>query len=415
MFCPCTGREVFLCTEHIQQHITSKGATHQILNLKVISEYKAPGYFDRLRVRQQSLPEVRDSARENIVNLERNLDKYREQTEKMMWTMMQSTKQALRTLEEIRSELTREIEAAVQEVERTIDEDNPVLITRYGPLFRQLTNKPKPITLFTLTVPDFPEFSGMQLLSQKASTVSSEYLATAYGDKMSLHNITTSHCDRRSLTIDFHEGGSYHGEGNWLLCIGGSPATSRVAALDLISTQFTELWPMLKARKSPGVVQAGSSIYIFGGQDEANAPMTDCERWGLLQHHRGPVGNMQHPRAFFTPCLLRTSIYLVSADTTRVIEVFNLDTQVFYPLQVSLPDSFLLGRNSVAFLDDGELVVLTTGQQLARLRLGDSQATVRPVNRSCWSSQQPVFNGRDVLIACEGRLEVFSREVYGFK
>lgn len=418
MFCPCTTPETVMCTRCIDEHNMKNCRTvHQALPIEQLPHYKAPGYFDRLKIRMDSIAQVREQALDNISEVDRAIDEYNLRVEAAIWEVMTNARKVVAELSEMKAELTREINAALTEVERTLVEDQPILITQYGPAFRGLAQRFRPFHLFRLDIQALaPQttVSGTSFRLQRVQEdLTREWLPLVYGNTADLHNLSTSTSEKNLLTVDFKEGGSFLELGNVVLCFGGSPASKSVYSLSLGSFELKPQPELNIPREAPGLAKANGFIYVFGGKTAQNATLASCEKWSV--NSQAETRSMKHPRAHFTPCTLHKSVYLASADAHRAIEVFNTDTETFSLLAVTLPAQLNVGKFSVAFIAKGELVLLTRGKQVARWSMESSVVKVEGTNRSCWSGQQPVIMGSTALIACEGRVEKFNLETNSFE
>lgn len=416
MFCPCTNPETVMCTRCIEEHSKKNSrTTHQALPIKQLRHYKVPGYFDRLQIRMVSIAKVREQALDNIREVDRAIDDYNLRVETAIWEVMANARMVVAELNQVKTELIRDINAALEEVELTLVEDQPVLTTHYGPVFRGLAQRFQPFHLFKFDIQAHApqtRVSGTSFRTQRTQDISREWLSVIYGNSVDLHNLSTSTSEKHLLTVDFKEGGSFVESGNVVLCFGGSPASTAVYSLTIGSFELQPQRQLNAPRKAPGLAKANGFIYVFGGNDSSNTTLNSCEKWSM--RNQSMISSMAHPRAFFVPCTLRRLIYLVSADAHKAIETFDLDTETCSLLPVTLPAQLEKGKYSVAFIAKGELVLLTSGKQVARWEMESVIVTVGRTDRSCWSGQLPVVVGNQVLVACEGCVEKFNLETYAF-
>ena len=160
-----------------------------------------------------------------------------------------------------------------------------------------------------------------------------------------------------------------------------------------------------------------ASAYIFGGRDLSRTELRNCDKFDLAASHCSEIGSMQHSRSWFTPCLYRAVIYLAAAshESSRAVETFRPETEAFTVLPISLPRDLELGCCSVAFVDYGELCMLTGAKQMLRWRV-DSEHEFRLTTtaRVCWSTRQPRVVEAHVLIAYCGEVIKFSLQAYTF-
>ena len=160
-----------------------------------------------------------------------------------------------------------------------------------------------------------------------------------------------------------------------VLCIGGWPETNAVFLLNVFTSKLTPQRPTLTARGSPGVIHLGPNVYLFGGLDSQLQAMVNSEKYSIEAQAWAGLQDMYYPRSGFSPCHYEGVIYLIDVyQAHRVIESFNLSTEVCTPLSTALPST--LDNTSVSFVLEGELVVATCDKQVGRLLLG-REATFR--------------------------------------
>ena len=85
-------------------------------------------------------------------------------------------------------------------------------------------------------------------------------------------------------------------------------------------------------------------------------------------------------------------------------------------LPVSLPADLVLGCGSVAFVANGELILLTDSKQMARWKVGEPHFRVSAIDRGCWSFHSPLVVGTEVYIANKegSKVEKWSLEMDRF-
>lgn len=186
VFCQCTVPETLLCTGCLGKHVVNNtGKEHPTRPIQELSFYKIPGYFQRLGTRKGALPRVQEHAWKSVGEVDRALDEYtrtvewvaadyssrvEEEVRALQQSIAQLRGQAasaigdLRTqsaeqvaeLQKLKADLTNEVQAALEEVGRTLDEDAPQLSSSYGPLFRQLTETSQALHLFSFQIHTSP-------------------------------------------------------------------------------------------------------------------------------------------------------------------------------------------------------------------------------------------------------------------
>jgi hypothetical protein len=321
-------------------------------------------------------------------------------------------------LQEIKGNLMREIPAALEEVERTLPEEQPILITEYSALIRESTERSSSLQIFTCTVKACPPQSFFSVNYHFASPPPPERLAGMYNNQAFLYDIQSQQISKRTISVNFGSGSSYVVvDYNTLLCVGAVPASYEVYSMDLSSFQLTSLPSLSVPRNSPGVAKVKGYLCVFGGGDAGDVVLSSCEKMQLSAQRWERIGSMAQPRMAFTPCSFRSLLYLVSAkkETQRIVETYNADIDAFAVLGVSLPAQLQLGYASVAFIVHGELCLLTGGRQMARLQIDkESEFRLFETSQATWSRQQPIIVGSMVLIANGLGVQQFSLDTYSF-
>jgi hypothetical protein len=318
----------------------------------------------------------------------------------------------------MKAELIEAIQNSISEVEKTLDDDEPSLITQYDPLFRYMTTKPWSFELLSYRLQ--PNVAPPQSLlpfhfafHRQRELIRNQFAAVD-SCMLTLYDIKSQKSTQHELTVSSNGGTSYiELEENALMCIGGYPASQTANMLNLRSFTFTALQDLLVQRCAPGVARTDDCVYAFGGRDAFNTALKSCEKWNIAKQTWQLIAPMQHPRSDFTPCTYRLLFYLVD-HSVRAIETFSPQTEEFAVLPITLPVRLQLLAASVAFVADGELCLLSY-KQIARWKIeSELEFRLSATDRYCWSNQQPLIMGPDVLIACEGQVMRFSLATYSF-
>lgn len=230
-------------------------------------------------------------------------------------------------------------------------------------------------------------------------------------NQMHIYDWSTQTLTQDTLSANFGIGRSYAVlDAETLLCVGTSPASTDVCSLSLITKQTTSQPSLQTPRAWAGAITTNGFVYVFGGWDYPRS-LTSCEKFHLIERAWQPLGSMRHARDGFTPCLNGNDILLVSCQAP--IELFNLREETFTDLPFQLPVQ--LSGFSVSFVAEKELVVFTSDQQMARVKIAhESEFTVAPIDRQCWSNRTPLVLDGLVLIANEGKVEKFSLQTFSF-
>ena len=200
----------------------------------------------------------------------------------------------------------------------------------------------------------------------------SHFFAAIYKRHMRLYDFNTRKTAKRTLPVDVVSG-YIQVDRTTVLIVG-----KHVMTLDLLTFEITRLSPLLKPREFAGVAQMDNTVFAFGGSYPS---MTVCEKSSVPPTHWTPLPPMHYARSWFTPCAFNALLYLAAtyAEDHRAVESFSPHTETFTVLPVSLPqDLGIFGSSvtgqigiyqyyflSVAYMANGELLLLTDKKQLA--------------------------------------------------
>jgi len=157
VFCTCTRTEALLCKECVIPHSAKEpGKKHATYPMPQLCSHMIPGYFERLRVRIDSFPLLKQQALQGSLEINRAIDEYKLGVEKAIFDLTVASKASIDQLLGMRDELDREMQAAVEEVERTLAEDQPHTYSRYAPLLRQFAESARSLELISFSVQTCP-------------------------------------------------------------------------------------------------------------------------------------------------------------------------------------------------------------------------------------------------------------------
>ena len=414
-FCSCTTPETFLCDNCLVKHtrrMSRKG--HQPWPLAALLHYQNPQFLVRL----EALNGVRVEAMKSIGMVEKTIAEFTAKIEEMQAALAAFCTEKVRQLQEIKACLSKDISAALEEVEKTLTQDQPLFASQYAALFRNRTEKLAPMELFTYKITSLSPLELVKIdfqLVNPQELLRHATLVGVYGNEAFLYGVESQHITRHTLSVNFGYGGSYVKiSRDKVLCIGANPASASVYMLELPEFQLTPLPALSTPRGAAGVTRVNACVYVFGGQD-GKVALRSCEKMNIATQTWTGLNNMNYSRGAFTPCLFHNLFYLVSAWSAaqRAIETFNIETESFAILPISLPPLLVLGNNSVAFVEDGELCLLTGGKQIARWRINtEREFRLSNTSEALWSNQQPLKIGPLLLIICERGVKQFSLETY---
>lgn len=130
-------------------------------------------------------------------------------------------------------------------------------------------------------------------------------------------------------------------DGSLLICGGGDPVLAAAFRVDLNGV-VVDLGPMEQARAEHGIVQMGSCVYVFGGENDFGM-LKSYERieWEYLASIQAcrwqALGNMHSARKLLKPCVYEGLIYLYGGFTPD-FEVYNPATNQFAMMSQSVND-----------------------------------------------------------------------------
>jgi hypothetical protein len=394
--------------------------------------YKNPRYFDR----QEAFPGIQSQIRGSVEDVDRVIAELIAKVEELKAALTELCRVKVAELGQLKAELSRNVEKALTEVESSLAEEHPRLAP-YAALFRDVIESPRPVPLFTyqLEISSHAPFqiSYAKIKPQdvpKASSIAAtscprppdtnkptKYFASVCYDSLTLLEISTQQVSQHRLTTNFKGGASFvEMDQRLLMCLGSKPASTATFALDIITYIMTPLQHLSIAREAPGVAKCAGSVYAFGGIDGGERSQNTCEKWNLEGGRWWNTSNsMKHPRAYFTPCLFKACLYLMTTFTQSPVEMFRCETETFEELPIAMPKQLRFGWRSVSFVADEQLCVLTEGEQVARWNIERSREfQVQSTKRACWSTQPPQRDGDQVLIAYDGQVVKFNLVTFSF-
>lgn len=402
-FCVCGGEERLLCKVCYFDHFTTlTDRTHAPYHVTAYAYRGIPGYFQRLQARSSTLPSTKEHLLRNIQTLTQCIDEFRNQVEAFITALREFADTKTAELQEIQNQLEHDLQASYEEVQRTFYEDEPVLQQRFSAALR---SGDREMQLFSYEVHSTAPESAVQVTYSLDDLAVSEEtegkLFAVSGCDWTEFMLPSGESQATSLTEEF-------GPGYYVCVLDDNQAVllgDRAFLLSLDSKELVQLDSPSTSRLYSGVIRCESQVYVFGG-----TPATcSCEFLDLDQRTWSSLSDMQYPRKAFTPCLHSTKIYL--ADTTqshRAIEIYHLDQEVFETIDVKLPGD--LQGDSVSWMTETELVVLTSGGQVGRWRV-DSKEWTEAKAQGGWSCCGPLLLAGEMWwVGAEGRLLKYALE-----
>ena len=203
---PCTSPETFLCVKR----------TPQCQDSYFLAYYHVPGYAEGSLAQ---FPVVRTTTSYAYV---------KEFTREVFDTICKENSEESQTM---KAELSRDVEAALAEVENTLMEDKPRLTSRYGGSIRALAEH-------------FQSFHSFNTSTVAVVTFSCQlpHVFAAIGISMKMYNFNTNKTTQQQLPTVV-ESGYIHVDRTTVLILG-----KQVLTVDLFTLQITTLAPLLTPR-----------------------------------------------------------------------------------------------------------------------------------------------------------------------
>jgi len=150
LFCTCTDKEIFLCAECFPNHSKKRNRKgHTTWSVSDLLVYKDPRFFDL----HEGLSSIKEQAKLQVKEVDRAIAEYRCLVDRAVWEIKVASDQVIAELEEIKRKLSKDVDTAIEEVERTLSDPQPRLLSKYGLLFRALAENSVPFHLFAFTPP----------------------------------------------------------------------------------------------------------------------------------------------------------------------------------------------------------------------------------------------------------------------
>ena len=417
-FCTCSGGEALLCSSCFLKHAArAPRKEHPMRLIETLPFFKIPGYYERLEARTTAWPLVHEQALRNLQEVDRAIEEITVTTETAIATLRRRCADSVEQLRQTKGK----IQAAVDEVEKTLSDDSPALKAEFSvPIRTALAHSGGELKLFSYRI---ESNSGTVTLHFPIADPPIGYFPCVWSNTVKLIDLKTKQNVSFTVSTNFGYGGSFcFLDTNSLLCAGASPFSAATYNLYIPSRVLTLLQPMRTARNCLGLVKSdsrlcstGPTVFAFGGYNQSTQ-LTSCEKFTISTKAWTPLKDMANPRGVFSPCEYKDQIYL--ADTYpshRVIEIFDIATENFAVFPVSLPTT--LANYSAAFILDGELTILTY-DQIGKLALKtETQFRVSQSNKQqCRSSCPPLVYGKVVYLAYRdsGELLTYSLESNSF-
>ena len=439
-FCKCTDTPTLFCLDCSGRHNAKfPRAFHQTMPIAALLQ--DPQEYKR---KIETLTKATAELRKNVERVEKCCSEFSDMMQNCINYLTEYRNWWLQQLQIEKEGLLISIETAIEEATNCLDRGfEPVSVL--GMAVWKLVPEELQMFSYEVSTPDMPSlceswahyqnslkticerFTKITLLGPEGQTeeikgdfihtpsdIPQDFFAVIFGNSLHLHDINTQKSTRYPIPESFGNGTNYVVLcRNSVLCLGNSTASTSVYELNLSSLQLTPLPSLHTPRSSSGVVRTSHFVYVFGGYCD----LKSCEKYALQAKQWQLIGDMEHPRHAFTPCTFQALIYLLCPCTIPAIETFSPGTETFAILPVTLPAK-MKGWESVSFVVNGELCILTNNRQMGRWKIeSERKFRLSRSNKESWSCQQPLIVDSLVYIAdnsCCVKLEKFSLKTYTF-
>ena len=249
-FCTCTETESCFCDECFLKHsrqVQRQG--HKPWPISALPGYKNPRYFDR----QEAFPGFQSQIRGSVEDVDRIIAELVAKVEELKAALTALCRVKVAELEQLKAELSRDVEKALMEVENSLAEEHPRL-TPYAALFRDVIESPRSVPLFSYQLEinslapfqisyarvkpqDVPTASSIATISRSRSSdvnKPAKYFASVCYDSLTLLQISNQQVSQHRLTTSFKGGASFvELDQRLLMCVGCKPASIATLALDI--------------------------------------------------------------------------------------------------------------------------------------------------------------------------------------
>lgn len=169
-------------------------------------------------------------------------------------------------------------------------------------------------------------------------------------------------------------------------CGGNEPISSEVHLINPITGLISRLANMKSQRYAHGIVLFRKNIYVFGGKNDSN-PLLSCEKYANSAWEE--LASMNTPRAFFNPCVIGATVFLMGGEDTKNCEKYSFETGSFDNLEVKLP---VTGWTCAIYLNDQEILIVQKGLTV-KWEVGSGIVEGKKEQAAidlCWGNMSPV-------------------------
>ena len=334
-----------------------------------------PGFYERLSDRKGYV-NAKTVLLSNLTDIDNCIQKITLEVEKVIIAAQSYKEKTISALQALRTTLEGDINIAVEEVERTLQDDIPILETPLAVRLRECREDTGPLKLVSWEANCAPVLTALDKLCRyKLQQVPTTLcLPGLQGQALRVFNLEKKTVQSFALSKVVKNGARVCLSGaNTALVLGGNPSSAEVFVVKLTTGEISEMDPMLFPRTGPGVVKGSSFLYVFGGEG-----LRSCEKFGLKTKKWTVLPDMETIKWAFCPCLYMGEVYL--ADSNAPIELFSIATDTLKTLPIVLSE--LTGCLTTVLHND-QLLMLSTHSQVAYWQVSSDSVQVSRCSCPC--------------------------------
>lgn len=418
--CRCRGKEARFCAVCNSNHLL-KDMQVQHLNMPVeVYEKQRMSERSQAQIAQaEKLQRKRFLLLRALLSVDQFTNELSIETENIIKAIRARTQLILQNLQEDKVRTIRTIEAAFEEAEKVVNGDAPPPVNE---LVRWLVDPGAPnemVSGFTYSFEDQADvlnsFCKYAFLKFKLPTeLPSAFIPAICKGTLELYDVNTRRvANTYKLAKEFSLGTVFCPlDQTRVLCIGGggglTPYQRVCYEVNANDGSLKAAADMQQARGWAGVVRVGQWIYAFGGN---NPRITAAEKYSIIGNQWNQVPSMSQPRYSFNPILYKTCIFLIEQYQFTSAELFNLASETYSPVNISLPAT---GCHAMSFPLQDKIVFLSREMLVWKWNIVDgitsaSELEGNTVWRYIYSNCPPVIRGYNVYIVLQetGKVVVF--------
>ena len=404
-FCRCRERETVMCSRCFLRHAEEgKGVRH---HMEPIAAYRAPGYYSRLQARSLIITDVKSQAYRSLAQVDNAIQALTHRTESLIAALQQHCDEVLAWLTKLKYDLQVEVNKGIEEVERTLFDDNPTMMSEMGRTIRTYVDRGcTDFDLFTYQLNE-TELQPQKFISLHCFPGSMPRLTKfPLVTDSHLHLLDVFSLPTSSYPLPFPT------HTNSVFCLLNDSTFLHISTPQPIvslyfplNSTYKTLPNTIETRFSPGIFHHSDQVYLFGGKN--THILASNEKLSLKNENWTEISRMSRPRFAFTPCFYENFLYLVDTNTASEgkIDTFSLISEEICTLDLVLPAEMLTNCCSVSIISD-KMLILMSNKVLGVWKMSDldGKMSVTSGNFQCFSHCPPLIVGREAFFSYFGRL-----------